>query len=679
MCLHGSRHCPLILELEDLHWIDTSSEECLTVLVERMAGAALLVLVTYRPGYRPAWVAKSYATQVALPPLSPQASLRVVQAVLPAAGQAAPLVPQLLTKAEGNPFFLEELARTMAEQGAAASLSAVPDTVQAVLTARMDRLPATAKRLLQAAAVIGKDVALPLLQTVTAVSEEAIHYDLRHLQAAEFLYETYARTALAYTFTHVLTQEVAYQSLVRRARQQYHIRIAQVLEAQFPEVAETQPALLAHHYTEAGCQEHAVGYWQRAGQQAAQRGTYQEAVGFYEQALGALQQLPTTPDRLAQTIDLHLALDEALFPLGAYHRSCDVLRAAERLATGLGDQRQLGWVTEALATAFRRIGAYDQAVALAQRAMALAMALGDVALQVWSALRLGQTYYCLGDYQRASDCFREVIASPLENSKVSEAVLLPAHGRSWLVYCLAACGEFSVGLALGAEAVRLAEAGDFPTSRCAAYASLGYLSLVKGAFRPAIAFLEQGLDLCRRWHNLDWLPECVASLGLAYALAGHLDDALPLLEQAVEQEAMMGGGLGALRITDLSQGYLLAGRLEEARTHAARALVLARERQDRGIQAYALWLLGEIAARGDLPEGEPAETCYQQGLALVDELGMRPLQAHCHLGLGMLYAKTGQREQARTALATAIDLYRAMEMTFWLPQAEAALAQVEGQ
>jgi hypothetical protein len=273
-----------------------------------------------------------------------------------------------------------------------------------------------------------------------------------------------------------------------------------------------------------------------------------------------LQQLPTTPDRLAQAIDLHLALDEALFPLGAYHRSCDVLREAERLAIALGDQRQLGWVTEALSTALRRIGAYDQAVALAQRAMALAMALGDGALQGWSALRLGQTYYFLGDYQRASDCFREVIASLLEHGKVSEAVLLPAHGRSWLVYCLAECGEFSVGLALGTEAVRLAEAGDFPTSRCAAYASLGYLSLVKGAFRPAIAFLEQGLELCRQWYNLACIPECAASWGLAYALAGHLDDALPLLEQAVGQEAMMGGGYGALRITELSQGYLLAGR-----------------------------------------------------------------------------------------------------------------------
>ena len=234
MCLNGSRQRPLILEIEDLHWIDPSSDACLAALVERMAGAPLLVLVTYRPGYRPAWIDRSYVTQVALQPLTSQDSLRVVQAVLPTVTPSAPLVPQLVAKADGNPFFLEELARTVVEQGTNAPSPTVPDTIQAVLLARIDRLPATAKRLLQTAAVIGKDVALPLLQAVTDVPEEAMHRDLGHLQVAEFLYETYASAALVYVFKHALTQEVAYQSLVRRVRQQYHAHIAQVLEEAVP-------------------------------------------------------------------------------------------------------------------------------------------------------------------------------------------------------------------------------------------------------------------------------------------------------------------------------------------------------------------------------------------------------------------------------------------------------------
>src|SRR5262249_45057195 len=194
----------------------------------------ILVLVTYRPGYRPAWIDRSYVTQVALQPLTSQDSLRVVQAVLPTVTPSAPLVPQLIAKADGNPFFLEELARTVVEQVTNAPPPTLPDTIQAVLLARIDHLPATAKRLLQTASVIGKDVALPLLQAVTDVPEEVMHQELGHLQAAEFLYEIYASAPLVYAFKHALTHEVAYQSLVRRVTQQYHARIGQVLEKQFP-------------------------------------------------------------------------------------------------------------------------------------------------------------------------------------------------------------------------------------------------------------------------------------------------------------------------------------------------------------------------------------------------------------------------------------------------------------
>src|SRR5262249_51742862 len=176
--LNGSRPLPLVLEIEDLHWIDASSEECLAALVERMAGVPLLLLVTYRPGYRPAWMDKSYVTQVALQPLSSHESLRVVQAVLPTAELSTPAGSHLRAKAGGNPFFLGELARMVVEQGLDVPVSTVPDTVQAVLMARIDRLPVAAKRLLQAAAVIGKDVALPLLRAVTEVPEEAMHSDL---------------------------------------------------------------------------------------------------------------------------------------------------------------------------------------------------------------------------------------------------------------------------------------------------------------------------------------------------------------------------------------------------------------------------------------------------------------------------------------------------------------------
>jgi predicted ATPase len=239
--IQSSRQGPLVLIVEDLHWSDPSTEEWLTILVEQLMGTSLLVVGTYRPGYRPGWLDKSYVTQLALHPLSSQDSLQVVQAVLPPTAHTAALVPHLLATAEGNPFFLEELARTVAEQGLETTGAPVPDTIQAVLLARLDRLPPTAKRLLQAAAVIGKEGAVSLLQTITDVPEETLQQDLARLQAAELLYVDPVASAPGYTFKHVLTQEVAYQSLLRRPRQHYHARIAQALAAPGSEMVSTAP------------------------------------------------------------------------------------------------------------------------------------------------------------------------------------------------------------------------------------------------------------------------------------------------------------------------------------------------------------------------------------------------------------------------------------------------------
>jgi predicted ATPase len=398
MCLNGSRPHPLILEIEDLHWIDASSNECLTALVERMAGAALLVLVTYRPGYRPPWIDKSYVTQVSLQPLTQSDSLRVVQAVLPAAAQAAPLVPQLLAKAEGNPFFLEELARTVAEQGAEALSPTVPDTVQAVLTARMDRLPATAKHLLQAAAVIGKEVALPLLQGVIEVSEEAIHRDLKNLQTAEFLYETYALSAPVYTFKHILTQEVAYHSLVRRARQQYHTRIAQVLEAQFPEIAEMQPELLAYHYTEADRGVEAIPYWQRAGQRAVERSANHEAVSHFTKGLELLQSLPATPERARQELALQLALGLPLRMIKGHTvpEVEGVYTRAYELAQQIGDSRQQFSTLVGLGRFYVNKANLQKAYAMCEQCLSLAQRVQDPVFLLEAHRILGEILFFQG-------------------------------------------------------------------------------------------------------------------------------------------------------------------------------------------------------------------------------------------------------------------------------------------
>jgi tetratricopeptide (TPR) repeat protein len=246
--------------------------------------------------------------------------------------------------------------------------------------------------------------------------------------------------------------------------------------------------------------------------------------------------------------------------------------------------------------------------------------------------------------------------------------------RVWLSRCYAELGAFTEGLAMAAEGLRIAATVNDPVSLINACYGVSVVSLRQGDVQRAIPVLERAMGLCQDWHIPLLLPSQAAALGLAYVLEGRVAVGLALVEQGVEQAVAMGRPKSlVLPVARLSEASLLAGRLEEARQRAAQALDLARQYQQRGHQAWALWLLGESTARQASPEVEPAASHYRQTLTLAEELGMRPLQAHCHHGLGMLYATGGQPEQARAELSMAIEMYRDMEMTFWLPETEAAL------
>jgi len=313
-------------------------------------------------------------------------------------------------------------------------------------------------------------------------------------------------------------------------------------------------------------------------------------------------------------------------------------------------------------------------------ALALATALGDFDLQVMATFFLGVSYSGLGEYRRAVDYFNKNVASltgELLRERFGMTGLPAVLYRTWLVWCMADLGEFDEGTARGDEAIRLAEAAEHPFSLTQAHYALGTLFLHQGDLRKAIPLLERGLDVCQTASILTWFSSVAAALGYAYALSGRIPEALPLLQQAVGQDTSRGISAGhARRIAYLSEACLLTGRLDEAADLVTSALAFARTLKARGFEACALWLQGEISAHQHPLPGAAVDACYQQALALATALGMRPLQAHCHRGLGTLYAATGEWEQSRSALSTAVEMYRAMDMTFWLPQTEAALVQV---
>jgi len=371
-------------------------------------------------------------------------------------------------------------------------------------------------------------------------------------------------------------------------------------------------------------------------------------------------------------------MERPLIALGEHGRRLALLGEAEVLARALADRARLGRVLARMTHVLWQTGDHDGAIAAGQQALELAAALGDSALQGQASLNLGQGYYAIGDFGRAAELLRQnVEAADRESGTPSTDWRILS--QAWLARTLGVLGAFAEGRRYGEEALRLAMLEGRGNTPIIVHGCLGDLYLAKGDLEHAIRVLEQGLALCRASGNRNFLRPIAAGLGSAYALQGRLTEGRALLDEAISVTIRTGTLLNhSLRVAWLSEVCRLAGHGEEAWQHARQALALARQLKERGNEALVLHQLGVLHAHTAPADAEQAQAYYQQALVLAEDLGMRPLVAHCHHGLGRLYRPTGRREQARTALSAAITLYRAMDMTFWLPQAETALAEVEG-
>jgi class 3 adenylate cyclase/tetratricopeptide (TPR) repeat protein len=678
---------PLLLVFEDLHWIDSETQALLDRLIESLPAAHILVLVNYRPEYQHAWGSKTYYRQLRLAPLPPESIEELLGTLLGAAVELEPLKRLLVERTEGNPFFLEESVRTLVESGAlggrpgAYGLSIpvnevhAPATVQAVLSARIDRLPPDEKRLLETAAVLGKDVSFALLQAVADLPEDSLRQMLADLQAGEFLYETSLFPDLEYTFKHALTHEVAYGSVLHERRRALHARIVGAIEAVYPDRLAEHVERLAHHALRGEVWDKAVTYLRQAGAKAWARSANREAVSSLEHALAALAHLPESRANLETGIDLRIDLRNALLPLAEIGRMEEHLAEAERLAEALQDQRRLSRVASYLAWCFHATGHHHRAVEAAGRALAIARDLDDVALEIPANLFLGYAHGALGQLKQAIGLYARNIAllrGDLALERFGLAASAACVSGYQLATTLAELGEFGEAKARAEEALRIARAVEHPLGVAWAAFATGHVYLQKGDLKDAVRHLEGALGLCREWGLLVLLPMVAAKLGSAYVLGGRLAEATPVLEDTVRGLSDFGRvSWQASALVSLGEAHLAGGRLEDAAEMSGRALAFSLERKQPTDRAWALRLLGEVAFRGDPPEVSKAEDHYRQAAALAEELGMRPLVAHCHLGLGKLYGRTGQGDQRHEHLAVAGTMYREMEMRFWLERAEA--------
>jgi DNA-binding NtrC family response regulator/tetratricopeptide (TPR) repeat protein len=683
LLLRVSEGGPEILVFEDVHWADPSTLEFLADLADSLAARSVLMVLTARPGYPLPVGERSFHTRLPLASLSFPDSVEVARRLLGAEEVPEALETLIARKVAGNPFFVEEMVRMLQDLGVLRREGdgwklteppdriALPDTVQDVILTRVDRLPEVARHVLTVASVIGPDVSMPLLESVVDLPADALRAALQDLRAAELLHEIGPIPGQEYAFKHAVIQEAVYGQALTSRRRDLHARLLDAVERTYAERPGEHLDLLVHHASRGERWEQAVAYAQRAGARARARSAYREMAAFLEQAVGALEHLPGSPTVREQGVDLRFSLRDAYNALQEPERVMRWLREAETLAEALGDPQRLARTASYMSQYFWVEGKPVQAIEFGQRALASSVALRDLGLQVATAFYLGRAHHAVGGYTEAIRYLLgnvTALEGGLAHHRYGVAGLPSVLSRIWLAWCYAECGRFTDAITCGDEAVQIAVEGDDPFTRVGAPLGSARGHLRRGDADGAAAGLEQSLDLARTWDIPVWVPIVSAELGAAYILAGRLPEAVRLLEQALSTSWKVDVSLWT---SWLGEAHLRAGRLDEADRHALRALELARASGERGNEAQACRLLGEISARTEERHARAADL-YGRGLALADELGMRPLAAHCHLGLGKLHRRGPASALAARHLAAAVATYDELGMVRWRESAEAA-------
>src|SRR5262244_4648 len=642
LLLRESQVQPVLLIVEDLHWIDSETQALLDGLMESLPTARILFLANYRPEYQHGWGSKTYYLQLRIDPLPAESVEELLTALLGEDPTLESLRRTLITRTEGNPFFLEESVRTLVEtevlvgeRGAYRIAKApqawqIPATAQAILAARIDRLPPEDKRLLQAASVIGKDVPFALLQAMADSSEDDLRRALRHLQAAEFLYEASLFPDLEYTFKHALTHEVAYGSVLQDRRRRLHARIVPAIEALYPERLEEQIERLAHHAVRGELHEQAVTYLRQAGLKAAARSAPNDARTYFDQALSIVETLPETESTLQMGFDIRLELRQTLNQLGEIARMLERVLEAEALAERLNDDGRRGRACALMTAIHVQLGEPDEAISSGTRALAIAGRLGDLRLRILTTSFLVQAHYCRGEYERVVQLATDNLAVlPADWVYEFFGTSQPASvaDRCCLMLSLAELGRFVEAVEPEAEALRIAAQTQHAFTVGWVHNAAGTVHLLRGDWAQARSLIEHAEAVSRAGNIGFLLFRSVASSAWVLAQVGEASESLNRLregEQLLERQAARGdvGYLGWY-YRALCRAALVLGRLDDAQRLGDRA-VESSPRQP-GFAAHARHLLGDIATHPDRFDAERGEIHYRQALALAEPRGMRPL------------------------------------------------------
>ena len=695
---------PVLFVMEDLHWVDPSTLEFLSLLVDQGPTARILALWTFRPDFSPPWTGRSHLTQVTLPRLPRQQAMTMAARVAHGKALPAEVVEQVVAKTDGVPLFVEELTKMVLESGLLQEREdcyeltgplpplAIPTTLHDSLMARLDRL-ATVKGLAQLGATLGREFAYELLQAVAPWDEATLRRGLQQLVEAEFLYQQGLPPQATYLFKHALIQEAAYQSLLKNTRQQYHQRIAQVLEARFPELCETQPELLAHHLTEAGLHEQAIGYWQQAGQRAVERSANLEAVAHLTKGLEVLATLPDTPERAQQELVMQTILGPALV-ITKGNAAPEVLRAyarARELCQQVGETPHLFQVLRGLWVFYLHRVELRTARELGEHLLTLAQQIDDPALRLEAHYALGNTLNYLGEFAAAQAHLAQGIALYDPQRHRAHAV---RYGQDPGVVCRAYAGVTLWHLGYPAQALQMS------------HEALTLAQEVAHPFSQGMAlFFAAWVHQCRRaGHLTQERAEAVIALGAeqgatVFSAAGTIFRGWALAQRAPapgagqgqkeEGIAQMQQGLAAWRATGAKvfQPYGLAllaaasaqgGQPETGLTLLAEALAVLNDTGERRHEAELYRLKGEVLQACSAEDDGEAETCFQQALAVARQQQAKSWELRAAMSLSRLWQRQGKQTEARALLAPIYGWFTEGFDTADLQEAQALLEELAG-
>jgi TOMM system kinase/cyclase fusion protein len=686
---------PVLFVMEDLHWVDPSTLELLTLLVDQGPASRILVLLTFRPDFSPPWTGRSHLTQMTLNRLPRRQAAELTGRV--AHGKALPpaVVEQVVAKTDGVPLFVEELTKMVLESGLLREREAryeltgplpslaIPATLHDSLMARLDRL-ATVKSLAQLGATLGREFAYALLQAVSPWDEGTLQRGLQQLVAAEFLYQQGLPPQATYRFKHALIQDAAYQSLLKSTRQQYHQRIAQMLEARFPEIVETQPELLAHHYTEAGLSAQAIPYWQTAGQRAAQRSAHQEAVGHLTTGVEVLQTLPDTPERAHQDLRLHVALGVSLMAVKgrAAPEVERVYTRARALCQQVGDTPQLFPVLRGLYLFYLNRGQRQTAQDLAEQLLRQAERQPEVAPRMLGQYLLGLVLFQRGALEEAVRHFEQAIAAynPQEHRELAHVYGIDPGviTRSLGALVLWLLGYPDRALAQSQEAWTLAQEVAHPLSQVLTQVWLACLHQFRQEPQAAHDRAAGSIALAvQQGFSALFVAWATVPLGWALTRQGQWAAGMARLQEG--SEAALAAGSEQWRpyyLTLCAEAAGAAGRPEDGRRLLAEAQKVMARTDERFYEAELYRLSGMLRLAHSPAAQAEAEGYMRQALEVARRQEAKSLELRAAMSLSRLWQRQGKRDEARQLLAPIYSWFTEGFDTTDLQEAKALLEEL---